>query len=128
MGTFFEAMVLKLCTGYLVHNMEYVWTFFAISSIRARIMGKKGVFSKVGLSHFFYVKANVRISYMGTFFEVMVLKLCTGYLVHVTECVWIFFAISSIQAQIMRKKFFFQMWDLVSELECMSYICVWFIS
>ena len=48
--------------------------------------GEKGVFSKVGLSHFFYVKANVRISYIGTFFEVRVLELCTGYLVHITEC------------------------------------------
>ena len=36
---------------------------------------------------FFYVEANVRISYMGTFFEAMVLKLCTGYLVHITEYV-----------------------------------------
>ena len=50
--------------------------------------GGKGVFSKVGLtSHFFYVEANVRISYMGTFFEAMVLKLCTWYLVHITEYV-----------------------------------------
>ena len=49
--------------------------------------GEKGVFSKVGLSHFFYVEAYVRISYMGAFFEAMVLKLCTGYLVHITEYV-----------------------------------------
>ena len=41
----------------------------------------------LGLSHFFYVEANVRISYMCTFFEAMVLKLCTGYLVHITEYV-----------------------------------------
>ena len=46
--------------------------------------GEKG-FSKVKLSQFFYVEANVRISYMDTFFETMVLKLCTGYLVHITE-------------------------------------------
>ena len=37
-------------------------------------MGKK-VFSKVVLIHFFYVEANVRISYSGTLFETMVLKL-----------------------------------------------------
>ena len=43
------------------------------------------VFSKAGLSHFFYVEANVRISYIGTFLEAMVLKLCTGYLVQITE-------------------------------------------
>ena len=86
MDTFFEAMVLKLCTGYLVHITEYVLNFFAILSIRARIMGKKG-FSKVGLSYFFYVEANVRIFYMGTFFECMVLKICTGYLVNITESV-----------------------------------------
>ena len=52
--------------------------------------GEEGLFSKVELSHFFHifcVKVNVRISYMGTFFEAMVLKLCTGYLVHITECV-----------------------------------------
>ena len=49
--------------------------------------GEKGAFSKVGLSHFFYIEANVRISYMDTFFEAMVLKLCTGYLVHITEYV-----------------------------------------
>ena len=52
--------------------------------------GEKGVFSKVGLSYFFhifYVEANVRISYMGTFFEAVVLKLCTGYLVHIMEYV-----------------------------------------
>ena len=48
--------------------------------------GEKGVFSKVGLSHFFYVEANVRISYSDTLLETMVLKLCTGYLVHITEC------------------------------------------
>ena len=50
---------------------------------------------------------------MGTFFQALVLKLCTGYLVHITEYVWKFFAISSIRAQIMGKKGFFQMWDLV---------------
>ena len=49
--------------------------------------GEKGVFSKMGLSHFFYVEAEVRISVMGTFFEAMVLKLCTGYLVHITKYV-----------------------------------------
>ena len=53
-------------------------------------MGKKGFFSKVGLSHFYHiscVKVNVRISYMGTFFEAMVLKFCTGYLVHFMDYV-----------------------------------------
>ena len=42
MGTFFQAMVLKLCTGFLDHNTDCVSKFFAISSIRARFMGKKG--------------------------------------------------------------------------------------
>ena len=68
-GHFFEAMVLKLCTGYLVHVTEYVWNFFAILSIRARIMGGKSFFSKVGFSYFFCVEANVRISYMDTFWS-----------------------------------------------------------
>ena len=62
---------------------------------------------------YFYVEANVRISYMGPFFEAMVLKLCTGYLVYITEYVWKFFAISSILARIMGKKRFFQKLDLV---------------
>ena len=101
MGTFFQAMVLKLCTRYVVHITECVWKFFAISSIRAQIMGKKGVFR---LSHFFCVKVNERIPYMGTFFKAMVLKLCTGFLVHITDNLWNFFAISSIRARIMGKK------------------------
>ena len=42
------------------------------------LWGKRGFL--VGLSHFFYVEANVIIPYMGTFFQAMVLKLCTGYL------------------------------------------------
>ena len=109
----FEAMVLKLCKGYLVHITECVWILFAISSIRARIMGKRVFFSKVGLSHFFYVEANVKVSYMGTFIEAMVLKPCIGYLVHIRECVWKFFAISSIRSRIMGKRVFFQKWDLV---------------
>ena len=45
---------------------------------------KGGVFR---LSHFFCVKVNVIIPYMGTFFQAMVLKLCTGFLVHVTDYV-----------------------------------------
>ena len=50
----------------------------------------KRVFPKMGLGHFFHifhVEANVRISYMGTFFRAMVLKLGTGYLVHIMEYV-----------------------------------------
>ena len=81
MATFFEAMVLKLCIGYLVHITERVWNFLRFCPFGPELWGK-GFFSKVGLSHFFYVEANVRISYMVTFFEAMVLKLCTGYLVH----------------------------------------------
>ena len=45
--------------------------------------GGKGGFW--GLSHFFYVEANVIISYMDTFFQAMVLKLCTGFLVHIMD-------------------------------------------
>ena len=90
----------------------------------------KRVFPKMRLSHFlhiFYVEANVRISYMGTFFEAMVLKLCTGYLVHITEYVWKFFAISPIWARIMGKKGFFQKWDLVifSTLRQMQEFSTW---
>ena len=73
--------------------------------------GGKGGFFR--LSHFFCVKANVIICYMGTFFQAMVLKLCTGFLDHITEYVSNFFAISSIRARIMGKKGFFQKWDLV---------------
>ena len=54
-----------------------------------------------------------RLEFLSTFFEAMILKLCTGYLVHITEFVWIFFVISSIQAQIMGKKGLFQKWDSV---------------
>ena len=46
--------------------------------------GKRGFFR---LSHFFCVKVNVIIPYMGTSFEAIVLKLCTGYIVHITEYV-----------------------------------------
>ena len=50
-----------------------------------KLQGKRGFFR---LSNFFCVKnVNVIIPYMGTFFEAMVLKLCTGYLVHITEYV-----------------------------------------
>ena len=117
MGTSFQAFVLKLCTGYVVHIMEYVWKFFAISSIWAQIMGKRG-FSNVRLSHFsniFCGKVNVIVCYMGTYFEAMVLKLCTGYLGHITKYVWKFFAISPVRSRIMGKKGFSQMWHLVSE-------------
>ena len=77
---------------------------------------EKGFFSNVRLSHFsniFCGKVNVIVCYMGTFFQAFVLKFCPGYLVHITEYVWKFFAISSIRAQIMGKKGFFQMWDLL---------------
>ena len=46
--------------------------------------GEKGFFR---LGHFFCVKVNVIIPYMGTFFQAMVLKLCTGFLVHITDYV-----------------------------------------
>ena len=72
----------------------------------------------MGLSHFsniFYGKVNVIVCYMGTFFQAMILKLCTGYLDHIKDRVWKFFAISSIRARIMGEKGFFQKWDLVSE-------------
>ena len=39
------------------------------------------------LSHFFCVKVNVIIPYMGTFFQAMGLKLCTGYPVRITDYV-----------------------------------------
>ena len=32
-------------------------------------------------------KVNVIVCYMGTFFQAMILKLCTGYLDHITNCV-----------------------------------------
>ena len=47
--------------------------------------GGKGVFFR--LSHFFCGKVNVIVCYMGTFFQAFLLKLCTGYLVHITEYV-----------------------------------------
>ena len=40
--------------------------------------GGKGVF--LGLSHFFYVEANVRISYMGTFFKLWFSNFAQGIL------------------------------------------------
>ena len=106
-------MKLKFYTDILNGSEGHVWKSQALSSIWAQITGKKGFFR---LSHFFYVEANLRISYMGTFFEaIMVLKLCNGYLVHITEYIWKFFAILPIRARIMGKKGFFQKWDLVSE-------------
>ena len=56
--------------------------FGAVQTVWAQITEGKGVFGP-----FFYVEANVRISYIGTLFEAMVLKLCTGYLVHITKYV-----------------------------------------
>ena len=53
--------------------------------------GQKGVFSNVRLSHFLNIfcgKGNVIVCYMGTFFQAMVLKLCTGFLVHITNNLW----------------------------------------
>ena len=50
--------------------------------------GEKGFFSNMRLSHFsniFCGKVNVIVCYTGAFFEAIVLKLCTGYLVHITE-------------------------------------------
>ena len=78
----------------------------------------KRVFSKVGLSHFFHifcVKVNVRISYMSTFFEAMVLKLLHGVFRSYCEvCVKIFcdFVHSGPNYG---EKGFFEKWDLVSE-------------
>ena len=56
--------------------------FLGFRPFGPELRGKRGVFR---LSHFFCVKVNVIIPYMGTFFEAMILKLCTGYLVHITE-------------------------------------------
>ena len=67
-------------------------------------MGQKGFFWDLVI--FFYVKEKVRISDVSTFFEGMILKLCTGYLVRITEYVWKVFAISPTRAQIMGKKGF----------------------
>ena len=78
-------------------------------------MGKKVFFSKVGLSYFFYVEAIVRISYMGTFVEAMVLKLCTGYLDHITEYVCEnFFRFRPLGPKLRGKEFFSKV-DSVSE-------------
>ena len=90
-GHFFEAMVLKLCTGYLAHITEYVWKFFCDFAHSGPNYGDKGVFSKVGLSHFFLCWGKCKNFLHGHFFEAMVLKLFTGYLVHITEYVWFFF-------------------------------------
>ena len=42
------------------------------------LWGKRGFF-KSGTCHVFYIEAYVRISYMGTFFEAMVLKFCWDF-------------------------------------------------
>ena len=90
MGTFFKAMVFE--TLYRVSSPYYevcvkIFCDFVRSGPN---YGKKGVFSNVRLSHFsniFCGKVNVIVSYMGTFFEAMVLELCTGYIGHITEYV-----------------------------------------
>ena len=41
--------------------------------------GEKGFFSKVGLSHFFYIEENVRILYMGTFLNLVLTHIYVIY-------------------------------------------------
>ena len=66
--------------------------------------GAKGVF--LGLSQFFYVNAKVRISDVSTFFEGMILKLCTDCLSNITEYVGKCFVILPTRVPIMGKKGF----------------------
>ena len=68
-------MKLKLCTGILNGSEGHLRKFGGVSTIWTRITGEKGVFLKCNNS------------LHGHFFEAMVLKLCTGYLVYITECV-----------------------------------------
>ena len=83
-GTIFAAMVLKLCKRYLIHITDMYENFFSI--LGPELWGRKDVF-KSGTGHFFCGNTNLRICYMGTVFETMILKLCTGYLVCITDYV-----------------------------------------
>ena len=48
----------------------------------------------------------------GHYFEDMLLKLCTGYLDHITEYVWKYFWISLIRAQMFGENVFFSKVEL----------------
>ena len=66
--------------------------------------GGKGSFFR--LSHFFCGKVNVIVCYLGTFFQAMVLKLSTGYLVHITEYVKFFLRFHPFGPELWAKRVF----------------------
>ena len=105
-GTSNGAFKLKTSTVISNGSEGHRWNFCVVSSIWTQIILKRGIWGLTHFSYIFYVNTKVRFADMGTFFEPMVLKLWTGYLVHIMKYVWKCFAIAPIQNEIGKRVLF----------------------
>ena len=84
----------------------------------------------MGISNFTWTKADVKnIRYEQFFFDTMVLKLGSGFLVDFKGYVWKFVCDFIYIGSDYGEKCFFQEWVIISfEWEYVCHTCVWFIS